>query len=104
VTISGITQDVPLATDADGLPGLNVTLLAPMVRVLLGEPRAVVSAVWFCQQLGGAGEGFGAYRVTGSARVGDASQPWALVCKVRATSDGPDPGAWDYRSFGLKDD
>jgi hypothetical protein len=85
-----------MAGDADGLPGLNNSILEPMVRDLLGESRAVVSAGWFCQPLNGAGEGLGTYRVTGSARVGDASHPWALVCKVRAATDGADPEAWDY--------
>ncbi len=44
----------------------------------------------------GAAKGLGLYRVTGSARVGGASRPWALVVKVCAAADGTDPGAWDY--------
>ena len=34
--------------------------------------------------------------ITGSAHVGGASHPWALVVKVCAAADGADPGAWDY--------
>ena len=68
-----------------------------MVRGLLDEPAAVVEAGWSCRPLGGgASEGIGLYRVTGSARVRDATHPWALVCKVCAPADGTDPGAWDY--------
>jgi hypothetical protein len=86
-----------MAEDAGDLSGVDAATLGPMVRALLDEPAAVVSRGWSCRPLGGgAGEGIGLYRVTGSARVGDATQPWALVCKVCAATDGADPGAWDY--------
>jgi hypothetical protein len=86
-----------MAEDANGLSGVDAATLAPMVRALLDEPEAVVARGWSCRPLGGgAGEGIGLYRVTGSARVGGAIYPWALVVKVCAATDGADPGAWDY--------
>ena len=86
-----------MAEDASGLSGVDTATLEPMVRDLLGEPAAVVAEGWSCRPLGGgAGEGLGLYRVTGSAHVGGASHPWALVVKVCAAADGTDPGAWDY--------
>ena len=86
-----------MAEDAGGLSGVDTATLAPMVRDLLDEPAAVVAAEWSCRPLGGgASEGLGLYRVTGSARVGGATRPWALVCKVCAPANGADPGAWDY--------
>ena len=86
-----------MAEDAGGLAGVNAATLAPMVRNLLDEPAAVVTEGWSCRPLGGgASEGIGLYRVTGSARVGGATHPWALVCKVCAPANGIDPGAWDY--------
>ena len=87
-----------MAEDASGLSGVGAaTLLAPMVRSLLDEPAAVVTAGWSCRPLGGgASEGIGLYRVTGSARVGGATHPWALVCKVCSPANGTDPAAWDY--------
>src|SRR3954471_3691615 len=86
-----------MAEDVSGLTGVNTAMLEPMVRDLLGEPKAVVAAEWSCRPLGGGiGDGLGLYRVTGSARVGSASQSWALVVKVCAAADGADPEAWDY--------
>jgi hypothetical protein len=86
-----------MTEEAGGLSGVDAATLAPMVRDLLGEPAAVVSQGWSFHPLGGgASEGPGLYRVTGSARVGRATQPWALVCKVCAPANGTDPGAWDY--------
>jgi hypothetical protein len=68
-----------------------------MVRELLGAPTAVVADGWSCRPLGGgAGEGLGLYRVTGSAQVGGASQSWTLILKVYAAVDGADLAAWDY--------
>ncbi len=85
-----------MADDARGLPGVDAATLAPMVRDLLGEPAAVAEG-WSCRALGGgASEGIGLYRVSGLARVGGATRPWALVCKVCAPANGTDPGAWDY--------
>jgi hypothetical protein len=84
-----------MAEDPGGLSGVDAATLEPMVRDLLDEPEAVVGE-WSCRPLGGgAGEGLGLYRITGSARVGDATHPWALVVKVCAATDGADPGAWD---------
>jgi hypothetical protein len=86
-----------MAEDPGGLSGVNAATLEPMVWALLDEPEAVVAGGWSCRPLGGgAGEGLGLYRITGSARVGDATHPWALVCKVCAATVGTDPGAWDY--------
>jgi hypothetical protein len=86
-----------MAEDAGALSGVNTAMLEPMVRDLLGEPAADVAREWSCVPLGGgAGEGLGLYRVTGSAHVGSASHSWALVVKVCAAADGADPGAWDY--------
>jgi hypothetical protein len=86
-----------MAEDAGALSGVDSTMLEPMVRALLDESAAVIAGGWSCLPLGGGGgEGLGLYRVTGSARVGGASRPWALVCKVSAAADGTDPGAWDY--------
>ena len=86
-----------MAEDAVDLPGLDSATLEPLVRSLLGKPTAVVEAGWSCRPLGGgAGEGLGLYRVTGSASVGAASHPWALVVKVGAATNGTDPSAWDY--------
>jgi hypothetical protein len=83
--------------DAGDLSGVDAATLEPMVRDLLDEPGAAVVEGWSCRPLGGgAGEGIGLYRVTGSARVGGAAHPWALVVKVCAATDGADPGAWDY--------
>jgi hypothetical protein len=84
-----------MAEDVGDLSGVDAATLAPMVRDLLNEPAAVVTAGWSCRPLdGGAGEGLGLYRVAGSARVGGATHPWALVCKVCAATDGADPEAW----------
>src|SRR4051812_14130491 len=86
-----------MAEDVSGLTSVDTAMLEPMVRDLLGEPKAVVAAEWSCCPLGGGiGDGLGLYRVTGSARVGGASQSWALVVKVCAAADGADPEAWDY--------
>jgi Phosphotransferase enzyme family len=86
-----------MAEDVGSLSGVNTAMLEPMVRDLLGEPAAVVAAGWSCRPLGGgASDGLGLYRVTGSARVGAASHPWSLVVKMSAAADGADPGAWDY--------
>ena len=86
-----------MAEDAAGLSGVDAATLAPMVRTLLGEPAAVVAEGWSCRPLGGgASEGIGLYRVSGSACVASAARPWALVCKVCAPANGTDPGAWDY--------
>jgi hypothetical protein len=86
-----------MAAAADTLAGLNTAGLEPTVRDLLSKPEAVVTEEWSCHPLGGGvGEGLGLYRVTGSARVGGASHPWALVVKLCAAADGTDPGAWDY--------
>jgi hypothetical protein len=85
-----------MAEDTYGLTGVDTTMLEPMVRDLLGEPTAVLAG-WSCLPLGGgAGEGLGLYRVSGSARVGADPLSWALVVKVYAATDGADPGAWDY--------
>ena len=86
-----------MAEDAGDLSGVDAATLAPIVRALLDEPEVVVAEGWSCRPLGGgAGEGLGLYRVAGSAHVGGASHPWALVVKVCAATDGADPGAWDY--------
>ena len=86
-----------MGEDANGLSGVDAATLAPMVRDLLGEPKAIVTEGWTSRALGGgASEGPGLYRVTGLARVGDDTHPWALVLKVCAATDGTDPGAWDY--------
>jgi hypothetical protein len=78
------------------LPVIEMATLEPIVRDLLGEPRAVVGAKWTCEPLGGGGgEGIGLYRLTGSARVGRTTQPWSLVLKVCADHEG-DPSAWNY--------
>jgi hypothetical protein len=83
--------------DASGLPGVDATTLAHKVRNVLDQPAAVVTEGWTCRPLGGgASEGIGLYRVTGSARVDGATHPWALVCKICAAANGIDPGAWDY--------
>ncbi len=86
-----------MAKNAGGLSGLDAATLEPMVRALLDEPGAVIAQGWSCRPLGGgAGEGIGLYRITGSARVGGATHQWALVVKVCAATGGVDPGAWDY--------
>jgi hypothetical protein len=86
-----------MAEDAGALAGLDTAMLEPMVRDLIGEPAAIVAEGWSCRPLGGGiGEGPGLFRVTGSARVGGASHPWALVVKLCAAADRSDPGAWDY--------
>ena len=86
-----------MAKDASGLTGIETSTLEPMVRELLGEPAAVVAEEWSCRPLGGGSSvGYSLYLATGSALVGAASYPWALVCKVCAPADGADPGAWDY--------
>ena len=86
-----------MVEDAGALSGIDTATLEPMVRGLLGEPTAVVAKGWSCLPLGGgAGEGLGLYRVSGSARFGGASHPWALVLKVCAAADGVDPGAWAH--------
>src|SRR3954447_6486299 len=86
-----------MAEDGAALTGLDTAMLEPMVRVLLDEPAAVVAQEWWCHPLGGgASEAVGLYRVTGSARVGSATRPWALVCKVCEATDGIEPRAWDY--------
>ncbi len=85
-----------MAENASPLSGVDAVTLTPMVQVLLAEPLAVVEG-WSCRSLGGgAGEGLGLYRVAGSARVGGATCPWALVCKVGGATDGASPSAWDY--------
>jgi len=85
-----------VAEDAGTLLGVDAVTLEPMVRDLFGEPAAIVAAGWSCRPLGGGGgEGLGLYQLTGSAHVGGASHPWALVVKVYA-ADRADPGAWDY--------
>ena len=86
-----------MTEDAGDLSGVDAATLTPMVRDLLDEPAAVATPGWSCRPLGGgAGEGIGLYRVTGSARVRGATQPWALVVKVCAATGGADQGAWDY--------
>jgi hypothetical protein len=86
-----------MAEDANVLSGVDAATLEPMVRALLGEPTAIVAREWSYRPLGGgAGEGLGLYRVTGSARVRGGTHPWTLVVKVCASTDGADPGAWDY--------
>jgi hypothetical protein len=86
-----------MASNVGGLTGVDAATLTLMVRDLLGDPAAVVARGWSCRPLsGGASEGMGLYWVTGSARVGRTTRPWALVCKVCAPADGIDPGAWDY--------
>ena len=86
-----------MAEDTGDLSGVDAATLEPLIRGLLGEPAAVVAGAWSCHPLGGGGgEGLGLYRVTGSARVGGATHPWALVLKVCADAEGADPRAWDY--------
>jgi len=86
-----------MVEEAGALAGVDPRVLAPKVRALLGEPTAVVANEWSCLPLGGgAGEGLGLYRMSGSAHVEDAIRPWALVLKVCALADGTDPGAWGY--------
>lgn len=86
-----------MAEDVADLVGVETRTLEPMVRVLLDDPAAVVLGEWSCRPLGsGASEGPGLYRVAGSARVGAAIHPWALVCKVCARANGRDPGGWDF--------
>jgi hypothetical protein len=86
-----------MAEEASGLTGVDIAMLEPMVRDLLGEPIAVVTREWSCRPLsGGAGKGLGLYQLTGSAHVDGVSHPWALVCKVCVAAHGADPDAWDY--------
>src|SRR5215207_1065172 len=86
-----------MAEEASGLTGVDTAMLQPVVRDLLGEPTAVVAEEWSCRPLGGgAGEGLSLYQFTGWAQVGDAAQPWALVCKACVAADEADPEAWDY--------
>src|SRR5687768_1953367 len=86
-----------MAKDVGALSDLDTATLEPMVRDLLGEPVALVAGEWFCSALsGGARDGLGLCRVTGSAHVRGASHPWALVVKMSAAANGADPGAWDY--------
>jgi hypothetical protein len=86
-----------MAADAGDLSGLDPATLELLVRDLLGAPTAVVAEDWSRRPLGGgAGEGLGLFRVTGSAHVGSASLPWALVLKVCTAAGETDPGAWDY--------
>src|SRR5688500_8623518 len=85
-----------MAEDAGALSGVDAATLTPMVRGLLDESEAVIVGEGSCRPLGGgAGEGIGLYRVSGSAGIRGAAQPWALVVKVCAASDGADPRAWD---------
>src|SRR5918993_5745252 len=86
-----------MAKDAGALSGVNTAMLEPMVRDLLREPTAAVAEEWSYRPLGGgATDGLGLYRVSGSGRAGGVSHPWALVVKMSAAADGADPGAWDY--------
>src|SRR5918994_3854081 len=86
-----------MAEDASALSDVDAATLASMVRDLLDKSEAVIVGEWSCRPLGGgAGEGIGLYRVSGSARVRDATRPWALVVKVCAATAGADPRAWDY--------
>jgi len=86
-----------MAEDAGALSGLDTATLEPMVRGLLNEPTAVVEDGWSCRPLGGgAGEGLGLYQLTGSAQVGTASRPWALILKVWSAAGETEPSAWDY--------
>jgi hypothetical protein len=83
--------------DVGDLSDVTAATLEPMVRTLLDHPAAVVTEGWSSTPLGGgASEGIGLYRVTGTARVGDATHPWALVCKVCEPGNGTDPERWDY--------
>src|SRR5688572_21968102 len=86
-----------MAEDAGALSDVDAAMLEPMVRDLLDESEAVIVGEWSCRPLGGgAGEGIGLYRVSGSARIRGATHPWALVVKVCAGAEGADPRAWDY--------
>src|SRR5688500_2909506 len=86
-----------MAETAGDLSDVNAATLAPMVRDLLDKSEAVIVGEWTCRPLGGgAGEGIGLHRVSGSARVSGGTRPWALVVKVSAAADGVLPGAWDY--------
>src|SRR3712207_6257996 len=86
-----------MAEDGGALSGVDGVTLQSMVRTLLGEPAAVVGEEWSCCPLGGgANGGLGLFRIAGSACVGGAHRPWALVCKLCAPADGTAPGAWDY--------
>ena len=80
-----------MSEDARGLSDVNSATLAPIVRNLLDEPLAVVTEGWSSRPLGGgASEGIGLYRVTGSALASGATYPWALVCKICAPANGID--------------
>jgi len=86
-----------MAAVASDLSDVDAVMLEPMVRGLLGDPTAVVAQEWACRPLGGgASEGLGLYRVTGSARASGTTHPWALVCKVYEATDGANPKGWDY--------
>ena len=83
---------------SSGPPGLATAKLTPIVRALLNEPAAVVMIGSSVHSLGGgASEGMGLFKVTGSAQVGGGTVPWALVCKVCAPAQGMGGSAWEFQ-------
>jgi hypothetical protein len=86
-----------MGEEAGARCGLEAATLEPLVRDVLGQPAAVLDGGWSCRPLGGgAGEGGSLYRVAGTARVGPATLPWALVLKVCGSGDASAASAWGY--------
>lgn len=98
--------------DTDPAAWLTASEVEVPLTQLLGRQIAAVDD-WTCHRLaGGAGEALGVWEVTGTATVGGASRPWALVLKGWACAEvASEPAAWNwpYRELqaytcGLLDD
>ena len=70
----------------------------PPRRPAVGATEVDIT-LWHSRELAGAGLGSQVYRVSGEAQVDTTSQPWSMVIKIFAQTDGDtsaDPPAWNY--------
>ena len=69
-----------------------------LVRSAVGATEVDITS-WHSRELAGAGLGSQVYRASGEAEVDTTSEPWSMVIKIFAQTDGDtsaDPPAWNY--------
>lgn len=80
---------VPETGYEEVLHDLDAAALAPRVRAVVGSETVAVDDWSFERVGGGVSElsGNAHYRLSGTARGGDETEPWSVVCKVHNLSD-----------------
>lgn len=77
--------------------GIETEMLQTVVQRLVNAPTARIDDGWSCLPLGGgAGEGLGLFRISGTARVENIPTPWSLVLQMCAAADTTDSTGWSF--------